>query len=91
MTILQDLFHGNITPDDSGFDRNSKYGRAMQAVAEHEERLLALINDEEKSLFISFRDAQAALNGIAAEENFILGFRIGARIMIEVIEGRMGI
>ncbi|MEN6327550.1 MAG: DUF6809 family protein [Syntrophomonas sp.] len=90
MTILQELFYGNIFPNNGTFDRNSEYGRVIQLIDGNEAKLLALLNTE-KSLFIDFCNAQLTLNNITAEENFIQGFKTGALIIFEVFERRRGI
>jgi len=88
MTILQDLFYGNIAPNAGRLERNSQYAKAMQVIADSEEKLLALLKDAERNLFIDFSDAQSTLNGITVEEKFIQGFKLGALIMIEVTASR---
>ena len=88
MTILQDLFYGNIDPNTGNFNRDSAYGKAMQAIAENQERLLVLLNDMGKDLLIDFCNAQSKLNSITAEENFIQGFKLGALIMMELTDKR---
>lgn len=85
MTILQDLFYGNVAPDTGSFDQDSEYGKAMQTIADHEEKLLVLLNGTEKGLFLGFTNAQSLINSVTAEENFIHGFKLGALIMIEVM------
>jgi hypothetical protein len=85
MTILKDLFYSNIDLNIGSFDKDSEYGKAMQTIADNEEKLLVLLNGTEKGLFLDFTNAQSSLNNVTAEENFIHGFRLGALIMIEVM------
>jgi hypothetical protein len=87
MTILQDLFYGNIAPHAGRFDSHSEYGKAMQVIADNEAKLLILLKDTEKNLFVGFRDAQSELNAITAEEKFIQGFRLGALMMLDIAGG----
>jgi len=91
MTILQELFYGNIFSQNGTFERDSEYRRAIQLIDHNEAKLLALLNDTEKSLLIDFCDAQLTLNNITAEKNFIQGFKIGAQIIFEVLEKQRGI
>ncbi len=91
MTILQDLFYGNIDPNTGSFDKDSEYGKAMRTIADNEEKLLVLLNGTEKNLFLDFTNAQSSINGITAEEKFIHGFKLGALIMIEVMGSRKGV
>ena len=91
MTILQELFYGNIIPHKGTFEINSDYGRAIQLIDCYEAKLLALLNNTEKNILIEFCDAQLTLNNITAGENFIQGFKIGAQIIFEVLEKQRGI
>jgi len=91
MTILQELFYGNIFSHNDTFDRDSEYGKAIQLIDCNETKLLALLDDTQKSLFTDFREAQVTLNNITAEESFIQGFKMGALIMLEVFEKERGI
>lgn len=90
MTVLQELFYGSILPNSGTFDRTSEYGKAIHLIDCNEAKLLALLKDTEKSVFIDFRDAQLKLNSITAEENFIQGFKMGALIIFEVFEKQRG-
>ena len=85
MTILQDLFYGNILPNTDRFDESSVYAKTIQTIDDNEEKLLSLLKDREKKLFIDFCDAYSSLNGFTAEKKFILGFRLGALMMLEII------
>lgn len=82
--ILEDLFYGNITPNDKEFIRDSRYGEAARAVAETEQKLLATLDSETKALFETHVSAQGDLVLLTAQEHFISGFRIGARMAAEV-------
>ena len=88
MSILKELFYGNITPNEGYFDCHSEYGKAMRVIADNERKLLALLKDAEKNLFVGFRNAKSALNSITAEEKFVQGFKMGALMMIEVIRSQ---
>ena len=45
-----------------------------------------MINDEGKELFSVFMSAQQEIDGITAIDNFILGFRLGVRLMIDCMD-----
>ena len=62
----------------------------MRTIAENEEKLSRLLEGEEKSLFLELVDACMEMNGAASLEYFIIGFRLGARIMLEVMDSQDG-
>jgi hypothetical protein len=50
MTILEELWYGNITPTEySRIENNDNYKEALRLVNQNQERLKATLNDEQKS------------------------------------------
>ena len=88
--ILEELYFGNIDPNSKQFIRGSDFDKAMRVIAENEEKLTERLSDQDKSLFCEFSNAQSEINSMTAVENFILGFRLGAKIMLEVMGGESG-
>ena len=83
--FLDDLYYGNINPNDQEFQRGTAYAKALQIVSASEEQLNELLLGKEKELLLQFVDAQAEIDGITAVEKFKLGFRMGARFMMEIL------
>lgn len=82
--ILEDLFNGNLNPNSKDFLRGTQYDAAMRVIAESEEKLLALLEGEAKELFLSNISAHGEIELLTALEHFVSGFRLGARILVEV-------
>lgn len=76
---------GDVRPGERGFKRNSQYGRALAASADAVDELLAALNEEQKALFDAFSDAQREVSVLTDAETFIYGFRVGAKIMLDVL------
>lgn len=83
--MLEELYFGNINPNEKQFIRNSDFDRAMQTISVNEEKLTELLDGKEKKLFLQMANAQSEINGITGVESFISGFRLGARIAIEIM------
>lgn len=88
--ILSELFYGNIHPNEKQFIRNSEYGKAIKTVSDCEGRLMTLLSGKELELFEKLLKAQGDSSHINGREYFIEGFRLGARIALEVIEKNDG-
>lgn len=88
MTLLQHFFYGNLDPNTDCYDSDSEYGEATKTIDDREARLNALLGEPEKALFRDLLDAENATNAITAEEKFLLGFRMGARLMLEILDDR---
>ena len=90
MQILEELYIGNVRPGERSFKRNSQYGRALDESADAADRLIAVLSEEQKKLFEEYMDAQREVMVLTDAETFIYGFRIGAKIMMDVLtDGEM--
>ena len=85
MRMIEELYFGNIDPNTQTYDRHSNFGKAMQVMSDTEEELLKLLEGKENQLFRDFVKAQSEINGITGVEKFIKGFKIGARIGLEIV------
>jgi hypothetical protein len=89
--MLEELYFGNINPNEKQFIRDSEYAENMQIIADNEEKFTLLLTGKEKDLFLDFVNAQGSVDAITAIENFIIGFRLGVRIGIEIMDGEDGV
>jgi len=83
--ILQELYYGNVRPSEKQFLRNTPFDRAMHTLADSEQRLMEALEGEEKRLLLDMSSAQGEISGVTAMESFICGFRLGARIILEIM------
>lgn len=81
--MLENLYFGNITPNDQNVRSGTALKKAMEQSAECEEKLTALLEDKEKTLLLRLINAENEIGSTMALENFILGFRLGMRIAME--------
>lgn len=79
--ILEDFYFGNITPSVREMTPNSNLRRAVNNVTRYENLLQEQLNEAEQVLLTELISAQHEIDSITACENFILGFRLGVRIM----------
>lgn len=87
---LEDLYYGNITPCDQQMVHGSELKKAMDRVTKCEEQLLALLDEESQQILVRLTRSQQTINSITATENFILGFRLGVRLMAECMDNNDG-
>ena len=89
-TILEDLYYGNITPCEQQMIPGSELKRAVDRVAKYENQLMEQIGETEQETLAKLICSQHEINSITATENFILGFRLGARLMVECMDENDG-
>ena len=87
---LQNLYYGNLRPCERRMVPSSELRRAVDTINHCEDQIEEQLNDEGKKLLTKMSEAQQTADNIMALENFILGFRLGARIMLECMDGGDG-
>ena len=80
---LEDLYYGNITPSKQRMIPDSEMAKAVARVASCEKQLMEQLGETEQTILTKLIRSQHEINGITATENFILGFRLGIRLMVE--------
>ena len=78
-SFIEELYYGNIDPQDSGFEDDESVQHELRTISENEDWLTEHLTGEEKKRFLDFADAWAAFNGESTLAAFIVGFRLGAR------------
>jgi hypothetical protein len=90
MMILEDLYMGDIHPSERSFKKNSQYSRALNNVVKAGDTLIGSLTEKQKEQFEAYRSAQREVNVLTDCETFIYAFRLGAKIMMDVLtEGNM--
>lgn len=84
MGIIEELWYGNIAPDDLSFNQG-RYKELLGEVVKCEKDLGERLNDEENVIFDKLAELMSEMYGIAEREAFVRGFTLGARIIIEVM------
>ena len=87
---LEDLYYGNITPREQQIAPNSELKRAADRVTRFESQLTERLDKEGETILAKLIESQDEVESITALENFILGFRLGARIMAECMDENDG-
>ena len=87
---LEDLYYGNITPGVQQIAPNSELKRAVDRVARFESQLTERLDETGQTILAKLIESKDEAESITALENFILGFRLGARLMAESMDDNDG-
>ena len=87
---LEDLYYGNITPNEQQMTPGSELKRAVDRVAKYENQLIERLEEPAQEILTKLIRSQHEINSITATENFILGFRLGVRLMAERMDDNDG-
>ena len=87
---LEDLYYGNTTPNVQDMAPHSELKRATDRVARFETQLTEQLDEAGQTILAKLIESQQEIDSITAMENFILGFRLGVRMMAECMDDNDG-
>ena len=85
MKILEEFWYGNLDPAEYDTSPSPEYKELLQLISRNEEKLLATMTDAQKDLFSRYQDCVREFQATAECLLFQNSFRLGARIMLEVM------
>ena len=84
-TILEELFYGNICPNTDCRSNDKETKQLMGYIADHHDKLLSTLNDQQKEILEKFDDCYNELTDINERDIFVYAFQLGARIALEML------
>jgi hypothetical protein len=81
MTLLENLWYGNVHPIEGFLEGNKEYKNLLRIAAKDQERLSAFLSPEQAELFEKYDSAVKEMNATAEVAAFSYGFRLGVRLM----------
>ncbi|MBQ9162865.1 MAG: hypothetical protein IJX74_06270 [Clostridia bacterium] len=84
-STLEELWYGNVCPNTDCRESTPTARQLMEYIARHHDNLHKTLTDEQKEIFEKFDDCFAELTDINEREIFAYAFRLGAKMMLEVM------
>ena len=84
-SIIKELWHGNIIPQEDSRTNSKEMKQLMEYMARHHEDLLKGMTDEQKEILEKFDDCWSEYASYAEEAIFSYAFRLVMRIAIETL------
>ena len=85
MDILENLYYGNLFPHEKCAKLDDETKELLGLLNRNEENLIANLFNEQKETFEIYKDCNREISEICERNAFLNGFRLGARIIIEVV------
>ena len=85
MYVLRELWRGEISPTDRRVRQGSEYQQRAMEVRKQMMDFVKILSPEAKERMEDINDLKHSLSMMAEEDVFIYGFRLGARMMLDVI------
>lgn len=83
MGFIEELYYGNIRPNEKEIIEGTHYTRAIRRFCNREQRLNELLSGEPLKLFNDLVNASDEISAINGVENFKLGFRLGVQLVCD--------
>ena len=90
MFFIDKLWEGQISPFQKAIRKGSDYHKLLHKITCASSAFEEGLDENAKVRFREIEQAQAKLNGIENEENFIEGFRLGAGMILDVLNEYKG-
>ena len=87
MKMLNELWNGNIVPCEKSFFDDPDYRKTANSLYDIDERLRKTLNPEQAELLTSMQDVGCEQSAIAERDMFFYAFCLGARMILDVMEG----
>ena len=87
-TVLREMYGGFLHPGEKIFCRLPEYKRLNDEVCGLAEKIEALLPEEERGEVQRLLETHTAAESLQEEENFLYGFSLGAKLMMEIFSLR---
>ena len=85
MNTLEDLYYGNLFPYEKCAKLDDEVKELLKLLNRNEEKLTAPLTEAQKETFEKYKDCNREIAEICEREIFLNGFRLAARIIIDVV------
>ena len=85
--LLEELWYGNICPDSYFGQTSAEEKQLLGHIIKHTDALFATFTEEQKEILEKRDNCQAELTGVTMRDVFVYAFRLGARMVMDVMAG----
>ena len=87
MKIIEDLYYGRISPYEMSISTTPEYQKLKALADRNEDLLRQTLSDEQKELLEKLIEFVTDISSISERDMFIAGFRLGVKLMMDVMKG----
>ena len=84
MNFIEELYYGNINPNEKLYKKATPYDKALSIFTANEDKLKEVLSGEHLKLFNELVNASDEISAASGVENFKIGFRLGVKICATV-------
>ena len=85
MSMLEDLYYGELNPYERCSQLDDESRSLLKLKMSNEENLVVTLTEKQKNDFEKHKEHEQRLSQISEKKSFLAGFKLGVRIVIEVM------
>ena len=85
MTVLEDLWYGNINPHETFLNGNCRFKHLLSLMSKNRDKLSDTLTEQQIELLEKYDEAVNEMHSLAEQAAFQCGFSLGIKIIIESI------
>ena len=85
MNILEELWYGNINPQEQSKDNNRAIRELLNLMGRNRDRLHDSLTEEQRETLEKYDDCVNEMYGLIESEIFSYAFRLGGRLMLATL------
>ena len=86
MKIIEDLYFGRISPYEMSISATPEYQKLKVLADRNEDLLRESLSDEQREMLEKLIETVTDISSISERDMFIAGFRLGMKLMIDVMK-----
>ena len=86
--IIEELWHGNIIPQEDSRTNSKKMKELLGYMSRHHEDLEKSFTGEQKEIFEKFHDCWSEYMSLSEKAIFVYAFKLGGRLMLETLRDK---
>ena len=85
MTVMEDLWYGNVNPHETYLNGNCRFKNLLSLMGKSRDNLSDTLTEQQKELLEKYDEAVNEMHSLAEQAAFQFGFSIGVRLMMESV------
>lgn len=85
MTVLEDLWYGNINPHETFLDHDRYYRKLLSLMGKNRDKLTDTLTEQQKETLEKYDDTVNEIHFLSEQAAFQCGFSLGVRIIMESV------
>ena len=86
MKIIEDLYYGRISPYEMSISATPEYQKLKALADRNEDLLRESLSEKQKELLDKLIESVTDISSISERDMFINGFRLGIKLMMDVMQ-----